>query len=48
MPTPKLLEVTGNVEERELAARYMEDKERACRNYAARQSAPGRRIHAIG
>jgi hypothetical protein len=36
MPTPKLLEVTGNVEERELAARYMDDKERACRNYAAR------------
>lgn len=39
LDTPKLLEVTGNVEERELAARYMEQKALAARNHARRYGA---------
>lgn len=35
MPVPKLLEVTGNVEERELAARYMEQKRKGALHYAS-------------
>lgn len=34
LPVPKLLEVTGNVEERELAARYMEQKQKGALHYA--------------
>ena len=34
MPVPKLLEVTGNVEEKELAARYMEQKQKGALHYA--------------
>jgi hypothetical protein len=34
--TPRLLEVTGNVEERELAARHMEQKSKVAREFAAR------------
>jgi hypothetical protein len=36
LPVPQLLEATGNVEERELAARLMEQKQKASLNYASR------------
>jgi hypothetical protein len=36
LATPKLLEVTGNVEERELAARYMEEKVKGALFHAGR------------
>lgn len=38
LPVPKLLEVTGNVEERELAARYMDQKQAACLGYAKKNA----------
>lgn len=38
LPVPRLLEVTGNIEERELAARYMEQKQRGILFHANRSA----------